>query len=343
MIHPSLPWPLRLVAVRGWQVAVYDSGLPAVTAASPPLLLVHGLHAAASAFEMEPLMRRQARHRRVLALDLPGCGASSKPAQPCSPALMCAAITVLIDELAPEVPDIAALGAGCEFAAEAVLARPGRVRSLALISPSGMEDRRLAERYQEGRTREARWLRRLREESPLGPLLGRAAYRLMTQRMPLRSHYSRLWGHPRFDRRLLAQALRAAQAPGAERVALAHACGALSTPGIIECYRALSLPVWVAQGQRGNSTDLGACPLVTGTARGWPMASRPLPGGAGRGVHRLQQQVFDSGALPHWEQAEAFDAAYSAFLAGLPTARLAQRVAEAPTRRSHPQALDEPA
>ena len=52
---------------------------------------------------------------------------------------MGAAILVVIDSLGAAQVDALALSAPCECATEAVLARLARVRSLALVSPRGLE------------------------------------------------------------------------------------------------------------------------------------------------------------------------------------------------------------
>jgi pimeloyl-ACP methyl ester carboxylesterase len=146
---------------------------PGAVAQAPPLLLIHSINATASAVEMAPLRQRHAAARRVVMLDLPGFGAADKPDRRYDPPLMQQAIVAALDQIdAPQV-DIVALSLGCEFATEAVLQRPARVRSLAMISPTGMARRHADERWRGGQTRESRWLR----DSPLG----RAAFKLLTQ------------------------------------------------------------------------------------------------------------------------------------------------------------------
>jgi pimeloyl-ACP methyl ester carboxylesterase len=270
---------------------------------APPLLLVHSVNATASAIEMLPVFERQARRRPVVALELPGFGAADKPDVRYSPRMMQDAIAAAIDWIGAHVSsapiDVMALSLSCEFAAEVVLHQPQAVRTLALVSPTGMEQQRLDERYESGRTRGADAVRVLLRRAAVG----RALYSVVTTRPSMRWFLSRTWGTSKFDPRLLEHGRRCAQAPGARHAPLDFVAGALFTRGIIERYRRLSVPIWVAHGRHGSFDDFGACPERTGDALS--LAS-----------HRVVRTVFDTGAMPHFQQADAFDAAYEKFLAG---------------------------
>ena len=270
-------------------------------ASATPLLVVHSVNATASAFEMEPVFTRQARQRPVIALDLPGFGASAKPDQAYSPRVMQQAVVAAIDwidrHVAPGPIDVMALSLGCEFAAEAVLQRPGRVRTLTLISPTGMEGRRIGERYKGGQTREMAWLRRLLRETRIGHRL----YRLLTRPMSMRWFLARSWGTQKFDPRLLEHGQRCAALPGAEYAPLDFVAGALFTHGIVERYRALPVPLWVAHGTDGAFTDFGACPESSGSA-------------AAGATFKVERTAFETGAMPHFQLPDAFNAAYERFL-----------------------------
>lgn len=265
-----------------------------------PLLLVHSVNAAASAAEMTPLALRQAARRPVVLVDLPGFGASDKPDVAYTPQRMQQALLAAIDwmrrTLGPQL-DLLALSLGCEFAAEAVRQRPGAVRSLALVSPTGMETRRRSERYSAGRSRELPWLRRLLRRTPLGGWI----YRLLTREVVMDWFLARSWGQPEADARLLGHALRCAALPGARHAPLDFVSGALFTRGIVERYRSLSVPLWVAHGTRGSFTDFGACPVRTG------------PVGSDDAI-AVERTVFETGAMPHCELPDSFDAGYQRFL-----------------------------
>lgn len=266
-----------------------------------PLLVVHSVNATASAFEMEPVVIRQARHRPVIALDLPGFGLSDKPDSDYSPAVMRQAIEAAFEWTSRHVSsapiDVMALSLGCEFATEAVLQSPARARTLTLISPTGMEGRRRDERYEDGATREIAWMRKLLRHSPVG----RGLYWLLTTRPSISWFLARSWGTREFDPSLLMHGKQCAALPGAEHAPLDFVAGALFTRGVVERYRALPLPVWVAHGTQGAFTDFGACPERSGSVETG-------------GLHAVHRTAFDSGAMPHFQLPDAFDDAYGRFL-----------------------------
>ncbi|MBK8024861.1 MAG: alpha/beta fold hydrolase [Chloroflexi bacterium] len=105
-----------------------------------PLVLVHSINAAASAYEMKPIFDRFRGTRPIYALDLPGFGFSERADRVYTPELYAAAIHALLERVAtPENPaDVVALSLGSEFAARAALRGTGLIRTLTLISPSGL-------------------------------------------------------------------------------------------------------------------------------------------------------------------------------------------------------------
>lgn len=99
-----------------------------------PLLLVPGT--SSSWFVWQPVLDRLARSREVVALDLPGFGASRPldDGRPDPPALA-RAVAGLLDELGWERPHVAGSSLGGGVALE--LARTGRAASVCAISPIG--------------------------------------------------------------------------------------------------------------------------------------------------------------------------------------------------------------
>src|SRR5580658_9862203 len=73
--------PRTLDTTTGGRLSYYadDSAL------GRPLILIHGVHAAASAYEMRPLFRHYRGRRPVYALDLPGFGLSERGDRPYTP------------------------------------------------------------------------------------------------------------------------------------------------------------------------------------------------------------------------------------------------------------------
>src|SRR5262249_34595134 len=129
-----------------------------------PLLLVHSVNAAATAYEMKTLFEHFQGKRAVYALDLPGFGLSDRSDRTYSPRLMTDAIHAAVREIqlnhGDSAIDVAALSLGCEFAARAATETPNAFRSIALISPTGF-DRRAARASQNAgsdATRAMPWL-----------------------------------------------------------------------------------------------------------------------------------------------------------------------------------------
>ncbi len=106
-----------------------------------PLVLIHSINAAASAYEVRPIFRHYRDQRPVYALDLPGFGFSARPDVEYSPDTYVEAIITLLSNLnnnSSEPADVVALSLSSEFAAEAARRRPELFHSLAVISPTGM-------------------------------------------------------------------------------------------------------------------------------------------------------------------------------------------------------------
>ena len=109
--------------------------------AGRPLLLIHSVNAAASAYEMRPIFDHYRGQRPVYALDLPGYGMSDRTDAAQTPEAFAKAIVAVIEQVIGEPADVIALSLGCEFAARAALLRPDLVHSLAFISPTGFNAR----------------------------------------------------------------------------------------------------------------------------------------------------------------------------------------------------------
>lgn len=103
-----------------------------------PLVLIHSINAAPSAHEMRPLFDHYRGQRPVYALDLPGFGFSDRSRRRYTPQLFTQAILEFLRQVLHQPADLIALSLGCEFAAMTALAEPHRVRSLTLISPTGL-------------------------------------------------------------------------------------------------------------------------------------------------------------------------------------------------------------
>lgn len=278
------------------RIALYAhtrSAGPKFSGSATPLLLVHSINASASAAEVRPLFERYGARRPTLALELPGFGTSQRGPLPYSPAMMAQSVLRAaqhLREMGFNHPiDVLALSLSCEFVAMAVLEQPTWFRSVALVSPTGLESGR-DEHFQNGRTKERPLLRRV-----LAAPVGELAFRLLTTPASMRWFLERAWGSPVIDETLLAYGELTARRPGARYAPAAFISGALFTEGIAERYAQIAPAVWLAHGVRGEFTDF------SGVSRIGPPA-------------HWNWDTFGTGAMPHLEAPTLFTARYDTFL-----------------------------
>jgi pimeloyl-ACP methyl ester carboxylesterase len=119
-----------------------------------PLVLIHGLGATRAIWR--PQLELLAAERDVIAVDLPGFGASPILNEPATPWALGAAVARLCSELDVERPHLAGNSLGGWVALE--MAKAGQAASTCLISPAGLWRRPLGPRRVDSR----RWARRLR-------------------------------------------------------------------------------------------------------------------------------------------------------------------------------------
>ncbi len=265
----------------------------------PPLLLVHSINASASAAEMRPLHQHYAASRTVFSIDLPGYGFSDRSDRAYTPRLMTDAVHAAVAELqrltGSAAVDALALSLSCEYLARAAMESPASFRSLALVSPTGFSGRR-ARRGPPGSTRALPWL--LAALRGPGSGWGGALFRGLTRPGVVRYFLERTWGSRAIDEELWRYDLLTAGQPGAEHAPLYFLSAALFSADIHTVYEALSMPVWMSHGVRGDFTDYRGKALVAG---------RP----------NWRFSIFETGALPYFEVPEAFCDAYDAFLSNL--------------------------
>ncbi len=207
-----------------------------------PLVLVHSVNAAASAYEMRPLFEHYRGQRPVYALDLPGFGFSERSDRAYSPTLYTAAILDLLREVASRwgAADVVALSLGSEFAARAALQQPELVRSLTLISPTGLTERTQANRSERaGASPAGARLHRLF----LFPLWSQAIYDALASRLSIR-YFLKMSFVGESDRELIAYDYATSHQPGARFAPFAFVSGLLFSPDIRESvYERLTTPV----------------------------------------------------------------------------------------------------
>jgi pimeloyl-ACP methyl ester carboxylesterase len=269
-----------------------------VAGTGPPLVLVHSINAAPSAAEMRPLFEHCAATHTVFAVDLPGFGLSDRLDRCYDPRLMTDALHALAEQVRHRcgtVP-IAALASSlsCEFLARAAVEQPARWGRLAFVSPTGLSGS-TPRRGPPGSTRAMPWLHKLLSM----PLWSQALYRGLTKPSVIRYFLQRTWGSKAIDETLWAYDVLTTHQPGARFAPLHFLSGGLFSQDIHTVYEAVSQPVWMSHGVRGDFKDFGAKRLV-------------------RDRGNWQTTVYPTGALPYFEEPTAFLSAFNAFLAGQP-------------------------
>jgi pimeloyl-ACP methyl ester carboxylesterase len=260
----------------------------------PPLLLVHSINAAGSAYEVRPLYEHYRQTRLVYALELPGFGFSDRSEREYVPRLMTDAILAMVDEIRQRhgavAIDALALSLSSEFLARAAVEMPGSFRSLAFISPTGF-DRRAPLTGAPGSTRGKAWLYQLFTF----PLWRRSFFRLLTSPASIRYFLRKTWGSKDIDEGLAHYDYLTTHQPGAPNAPYYFVSGYLFSGDITNVYNSLSLPVFMAHGVRGDFVDYSYSGAMS-VRPNWTIV------------------VFETGALPHFERPNAVTRDYELFL-----------------------------
>jgi pimeloyl-ACP methyl ester carboxylesterase len=237
-LSPAVSGERRFLTVPGFgRVAYYAD--PRGT--GRPLILTHSVNAA-SAYEMKPLWDAYAGTRPLYALEWPGFGSSDRPDLRYTPELMASALRALVAELGQEV-DVVGLSLGSEFAARAALAEP-RIRTLALISPSGLGEPRNGTQEASERDGGTRLYRTL-------DAIGTPLYAALRTRPLIQYFLSRSFRGP-VNEGLITYALETTRQPGAKNAPLYFISGVLFTPDAYrDLYSKLQVPVTVLYDRDG--------------------------------------------------------------------------------------------
>jgi pimeloyl-ACP methyl ester carboxylesterase len=300
--EPAMPAPLagkriELSDKRAGRIVVYCESATSSDGSASPLLLVHSVNAAATAYEMKTLFEHYRGKRPVYALDLPGFGLSDRSDRKYTPRLMTDAIHAAVREIqsthGDAAIDLIALSLGCEFAARAATETPRAYRSVALISPTAF-DRRSARAWQHAHadgTRAMPWLHGLLSVS----LWKRGFFSALTSRASIRFFLQKTWGARNIDEGLLEYDYVTTHQPGAENAPYYFVSGYLFSTDAMRLYQSLSMPVWMSHGVRGDFVDYGRKDIVLRLPN-WTVS------------------VFQTGAMPHFEKPAEFIALYETFL-----------------------------
>jgi pimeloyl-ACP methyl ester carboxylesterase len=207
-------------------------------ASAPPLVLLHGLAERRQVFDqLAPFL---AAHLRLVAVDLPGFGASPRlPGGGFDLGAVCLRVEGVIAELGLERPALLGHSLGGGVAVRYAAERPGALRALTLIAPAGL--------IASGAVRPS-W-RRPRLHA-IGRAFIRAATPLIAARPGLRERaFARVVGDPsRLDRSLARELLLGAaqgRSTPAAGIEIVYA-------GLRDRLAALTLPALVVWGERDH-------------------------------------------------------------------------------------------
>jgi pimeloyl-ACP methyl ester carboxylesterase len=237
-----------------------------------PLVLIHSVNAAASAYEMRPLFVHYYTRRPVFALDLPGFGFSERSRRIYTPGMYEAAILDFLETQVGEPADVVALSLGGEFAARAALTTPERFNSLVLLSPTGLS-------YDVGK-------RSSQQASSSGlshvihpafsfPVWSRAFFDLLTTHSSIEYFLRQSFIGP-VPQDLIEYAYASAHQPEGEHAPLYFISGKLFTPDVRQLvYERLQIPT-LALYDRDNFTSFEMLPEVLSRNAVW-QAVRLVP------------------------------------------------------------------
>jgi pimeloyl-ACP methyl ester carboxylesterase len=242
---------LELTSPECGRVVYYTNAEANAPSGERPVIFLHGIHEAASSFDMALLFEAFRAGRPCYALDLPGFGGSERSERCYGPELYIRAIEQLLEESTRgNLPaDLVAVGLTCEWAAQAAVHQPGRVRSLTLISPTGFavkhEQDHLERVARQGKlVWPMRWVWRL----GLSPLMLRFRASKHALRHKMNGMVSKGTTLPET---LLRYSYATSHQPGAERAVMAFLTGALYPNGNPQAvYTRVHCPTLIVRGER---------------------------------------------------------------------------------------------
>ena len=257
-----------------------------------PLVLLHSINAAPSAYEMKPIFDHYRGKRPVFALDLPGFGFSERSDRLYSPQLYQDAIVEFIRDVVKKPADVVALSLSAEFAALAAAHSPEWIRSLVMISPTGFKPPRTDRISQRARQRGAK------NHVYAGlaiPLWNRPFYDLVSSRSSIQYFLSKSFeGY--VPPSLVDYAYVTAHQPGAQYAPTYFLSGKLFTPAVRSTvYKVVEQPVLVLYDQ-DPYTSFEMLPGLLQEKENWQA-----------------ERVSPTRGLLHWEQPEKTFSALEAF------------------------------
>jgi pimeloyl-ACP methyl ester carboxylesterase len=261
-----------------------------------PLVLLHSINAAASAYEMRPLFEHYQGTRPVYALDLPGYGFSERSQRVYDPELFAHAILDFLEQEVKEPADVIANSLTSEFAARAALSAPEKFRSLAMISPTGFNDTDPRYRSQSAQSMGAS---NMLHSIFAFPVWSRAFYDLIATQASIRYFLEKSFVGAIPDA-LVEYDFATSHQPGAENVPLYFISGKLFTKDVrSRIYENVHTPTLVLY-DHDAFTNFDRLPDLLERNRDW-----------------RSERIIPTMGLPHWDQPGKTTAALDAFWAGV--------------------------
>ncbi|MCB9419895.1 MAG: alpha/beta hydrolase [Ardenticatenaceae bacterium] len=246
-----------------------------------PLLLIHSVNAAASAYEMRPLFEHYRGTRPVYAIDLPGYGFSDRSARKYTVETFEKVIVDLVKNEIGEPVDAVALSLGSEFLARAALAEPDWFRSITLISPSGFNARgegRATQRVSANESSDTAY------KILAFPLWGQALFDLIATRRSIKFFLEKSFVGD-IANGFVDYGYLASHQPGAANVPLYFVSGRLFTPGVkTAVYEKVTVPSLIIYDEDFYSR-FDTLPDLVEQKDNWQAA-----------------RIVPTRGLPHWEQ-----------------------------------------
>ena len=284
------------MTLRGYQGEVQEG---------TPLVLLHSINAAPSAMEIRPLFEHYRDKRPVMAPDLPGFGLSDRPAASYSAVQYARWIAEWLKDF-KSPPDVVALSLTGEFVARAILEQGTRIRSLTLISPTGMGKASPPSLPDGSR------LERLLNS----PWVGQPLFRALTTKASIRWFLNKAFVGPTPEY-LVQYAWETARQPGAHLVPLKFLTFSLFTEqAMSRLYSRLTLPCLVLYDDDPN-IGFERLPELVDASGQWTI-----------------KRLIPSMGLPHWElPADTITALDEFWALSAQAATLSDDVAQEGTRR----------
>ena len=292
-LTPALTGQRLEIETEAGLISFYTDA-PSGNESNTPLLLIHTVNAAAGAHEIRPLYDHYRKLRPVYALDLPGYGFSERSDRDYLPRLMTDAIHYVCNEImqrhGTDNLHALAVSLSTEFLSHAAVEKPNRFKSIALVSPTGFTKKNPTNGLPESNKGVPFLLKVFRK-----PFVGPPIFRLLTVRRSIRFFLRGIWGSKEIDEAMYAYSCLTTRQPNAHCAPLWFLSAFLFSKDINNVYESLSQPVWMSHGVRGDFTNYCWKETISEKTN-WKF------------------DVFQTGALPYFEELEKFSELYSHFI-----------------------------